>query len=1006
MGDTSDFATATPQVRPRHERLLDGLLEGCQLLSPDLRYLYLNEAALKHARRPAEELLGRTMTEAYPGIEQTELYRTLRGCLEQRTTARLENEFRYPDGRVSWFEIAIHPDPEGLVILSYETTAAREASARLAEAQRIAKMGSFEVERDGSIAWSPELFTVLDRDPSHGPAKFDALGASANATEWSELQAAVERCRATGVPFVQELRLPTREGMRWLRARAEAIPSADGPPLGARGTVQDVTASKIEELESETARAELAAIVDASPVAIVAIDRSDRVVLWNATAARMFGYTQEEAVGRAVPIIPAERRAEFATAIGRARAGERPILTHTQRQAKDGRLLSVMLAMSPIRGAGGAIAGTVAVIVDLAPEARLRAELQAAERRFAAAFATSPVAKVLVRKADGIVVDANPAFLGLVHKSADQLRGARFEGLGTTNEPSALATWAKLLTGPKADADDGVTHEIDGVERHFRVNADHFEALDGPHVMLRLQDVTADRERDRALAESEERFRQLAETIGDVFWLTDVDKHRIIYVSPGYDAIWGRPGALLFEDARGWLEAIHPDDRERVLQAALAKQALGTYDEEYRIVRPDGTIRWVRDRAYPVKNAEGHVYRVAGAATDVTDRKALEEQLRQSQKLESVGVLAGGVAHDFNNILTVIASGCYALRDHLRDADSREVLDEMAHATERATGLTRQLLAFSRREVVAPRVLDVQALVGETEKLLRRLVGEDIRLTIARAPEPLAVFADPGHLTQVLMNLAVNARQAMPRGGSLVISTAVVGITEGDPLLRGRLMPGRYAVISVQDSGVGMSPAVRERIFEPFFTTRPVGEGTGLGLSVVHGIVAQSGGTIEVESTEGVGTTFHIYLPFREGPLSVRPSQRHETLARGTETILVVEDDPSIRRIVQRTLEEAGYSVLTAKDGIAALAVSSRHDGTIDLLLTDVVMPRMDGRALATELQRLRPKLRVLFTSGYTTDDVVRWGVREEETEFLAKPFAATSLRAKIRSVLDRSRPD
>jgi PAS domain S-box-containing protein len=993
----------TPGAR-RNQRLLDGLIEGCQIISPEFRYLYLNESALRHAHKPAEELLGRTMGEAYPGIEQTETFRTLERCLRDGTSARFETMFEYPDGRVGWFEVVVHPDPEGLMILSHEVTAQKRIEEGLLGLQRVARMGSFELQRGGTIQWSPELFNVMDREPHEGPTRFDALGPDASSAEWAELQVMIDGVLEGKPAFMREVRRCTQEGIRWLLVHVEGVASQGGRPSAVRGVVQDVTARKIAELDSTRARAEVKAIIDASPVAIVAIDRESNVILWNATASSLFGWTAEEVVGRPLPQIPEGSRGELERGLARARAGERVILPRATRNTRDGRTISVMVSIGPLRGSGGTVIGTVAVLVDLTAEDRLRHQLEAAERRFAAAFATSPVAKLLVRVHDGRVIDANAAFAALSGRTIEDLVGAPAAS-AVDVVSSAIATgWNDAIRGVGQPNHDVVLRDASGKQRDVHVSAERVILADGDHVMLRLQDMTEEHRRAVALAESEERFRQLTETIEEVFWLTDVDKTGVAYISPGYDLVWGRPGTELATNPRAWLDAIHPDDRDRVRQAMSTKQTNGTYDEEYRIVRPDASVRWIRDRAFPVRDATGKVFRIAGAATDVTERHTLEEQVRQTQKLESIGLLAGGVAHDFNNILTVVASGCQELVERVTDAEGREIVDEIAHAADRATALTRQLLAFSRREVVSPRIVDVDGLVAETERMLRRMVGEDVRLTLSRTPVPAHVYADPGHLTQVLMNLAVNARHAMPKGGTLAIGTSIVDLAQGDPTLRERLPPGRYACLSVRDDGVGMPPEIRARIFEPFFTTRRVGEGTGLGLSVVHGIVARSGGTIEVESALGHGTTFRIYLPLRDATPSNRAPASVDGMARGTETVLVVEDDPSIRRIVIRTLEEAGYHVLVAKDGISGLGVSSRHEQPIDLLLTDVVMPRMDGRALASELQRLRPGLRVLFTSGYAADDVDRWGVREGEVEFLPKPFAATALRAKVREVLDRAR--
>jgi CheY-like chemotaxis protein len=370
--------------------------------------------------------------------------------------------------------------------------------------------------------------------------------------------------------------------------------------------------------------------------------------------------------------------------------------------------------------------------------------------------------------------------------------------------------------------------------------------------------------------------------------------------------------------------------------------------------------------------------------------------------MESIGLLAGGVAHDFNNWLTVIAGCTELLQEDLRaDASATELLTEVRHASERATALTRQLLAFSRREVIEPRILDLNGVILDTEKMLRRLLGEDILLETALAPGLSPVLVDAGQWTQVLMNLAVNARDAMPRGGRLTMETREMELDEAFTRTRPTLHPGRYVVIGLSDTGAGMTAEVRARIFEPFFTTKPQGRGTGLGLAVVHGIVAQSGGAIEVYSEPGAGTSFRIYLPVAAAVSAVATTTAGSGEVRGTETVMVVEDEESIRRMTTHGLRSQGYNVIQAGDGVEALAVLHRHGGTVDLLVTDVVMPRMDGRALAEAMKVMFPRLKVLYTSGYTDDAVVRHGILQSEVAFLSKPYTPMTLLRRIRQVLD-----
>ncbi|MCI0330899.1 MAG: PAS domain S-box protein [candidate division Zixibacteria bacterium] len=557
-----------------------------------------------------------------------------------------------------------------------------------------------------------------------------------------------------------------------------------------------------------------------------------------------------------------------------------------------------------------------------------------------------------------------------------------------------------------------IEHRIlrpDGVERliHEHVDIVFDEKSGRPLRMLgTAQDITERRRGEVALRESEERFRQIADNISEVFWLTDPSKNQMIYVSPGYERMWGRSCDSLYQNPMSWVDVIHPEDRQRVLEAATTKQVKGEFNEEYRIVRPDGSLLWIRDRAYPIRNEKGEVHRIAGIAEDITKEKQLADQLRQVQKMEAVGQMAGGIAHDFNNLLTAIAGYTDFVLERVEpDSPLKADVEEIKKGTVRAAALTRQLLAFSRRQVMQPAVLNLNELINGMEGMLRRLVGENVELATVPAPQLTPIKADPHQLEQVIMNLALNAGDAMPQGGRLTIETANVELDESFVQLHAGAQPGAYALLAVSDTGFGMDAEVQKHLFEPFFTTKEKGKGTGLGLATVYGIVKQSGGYVSVYSEPGRGSSFKIYLPRFVEPHAEKPVKTAPAKTEGgTETILLVEDEEAVRALAAKILRAKKYTVLEAGDGHEAQEVLKKHTGALDLLLTDVVMPKMGGPELAKALRRTRQGLKVLFMTGYTDHSAFREGTLPPGTALLQKPFSPRVLAQKVREVLDGSK--
>lgn len=514
-------------------------------------------------------------------------------------------------------------------------------------------------------------------------------------------------------------------------------------------------------------------------------------------------------------------------------------------------------------------------------------------------------------------------------------------------------------------------------------------------------------EQTAALRASEEKFRQLAENINEFCWISTADTMETLYASPAYEKIWGRTCQSLYDDPLSFLQAIPEADRPRV-QAGMEDMRRGnTIDLEHRVTRPDGTVRWVHARGSGVRNEAGIIYRIVGIVDDITQRKSTEDQLRQAQKMEAIGQLAGGVAHDFNNLLMIIGANVELLMSHEKSQpETKHYLDQIAHAADRAATLTRQLLAFSRSEAMHVQVLNVNQLIATFTKLLGRVLGEDVRLVNDFAPALPMVKADAGMLEQVLMNLAVNARDAMPAGGRLIIRTEEQIIDKAWAADNPRSREGRFVCISVEDIGTGIAPENLPRIFEPFFTTKGVGKGTGLGLATVFGIAEQHQGWVDVTSQVGVGTTFRFYVPVTTEEATSSDTSVRVKPRGGGERILVAEDDVAVRAVMCEILKRQGYAVFEADSGLAAREIWMRENGNFALLLSDMVMTGgITGLELAEMLRAEKPQLKVVLTSGYSSVLVSSDVLTSKKLAFLKKPFSPLCLAETIRKNLDAQEP-
>jgi PAS domain S-box-containing protein len=542
---------------------------------------------------------------------------------------------------------------------------------------------------------------------------------------------------------------------------------------------------------------------------------------------------------------------------------------------------------------------------------------------------------------------------------------------------------------------DGTTLSVD-----LRINA-----IPAGGTVCVCRDLSERQEAERAREEAEAKYRALVEQVNAITYIAEIGiEGQWYFVSPQVEAILGYTVEEWLAISTNWASLVHPDDLPAVMEAENASLRGEPFQAEYRLKRKDGREVWLSDTGVVIQGSNAHPL-MEGVIVDVTERKQLETQLQQSRKMEAVGRLAGGIAHDFNNLLTIITGYTdLALSRSSVPLELRTDIERIENAAGRAAALVRQLLAFSRKQVLQPKILDLNAIVLNMDKLLRRLMDDNIAMTTNVDEKLGKIRADPAQVEQVIMNLVVNARDAMPKGGRIVLETCNVDLNAEYAAEHVTVKPGPYVMLAVSDSGVGMNPETVAHIFEPFYTTKEAGHGTGLGLSTVYGIVKQSGGYIWVYSEPGKGSTFKVYLPRLEGEEEKLAEKTITAIEeRGTETILLVEDEEAVRELIQTILSGRGYQVMVADSPWQAEEIAASFSGELHLLLTDVVMPQTSGRELSAKIVAKRPHIRVLYMSGYTENVVTSGGLLEQGLAFLQKPFSPSSLLHKVREVLSHT---
>ncbi|HXA41497.1 MAG TPA: PAS domain S-box protein [Candidatus Solibacter sp.] len=763
------------------------------------------------------------------------------------------------------------------------------------------------------------------------------------------------------------------------------------------------------DIQPDELRALLASIVHYADDAIISKTLDGTITSWNPAAETLYGYPAVEVVGENISVVtPDDRLAEEAALLRRVARGQRIQHYETKRRRKDGSEIDVSVTLSPIIAISGRVLGASSIARDVTERKKI-------EAKFQGLVESAPDAVVAV-DTEGIIRIVNRQAEAVFGYRREELIGQKIEILVPdqvrSGHPKHRGKYFRdPKTRPMGAGLELAARRKDGTEFPCDISLSALETEDGMLVSAAVRDVT---ERKKI----EAKFQGLLESAPDA--VVAVDAGGIIRIVNrqaetlfGYqrEELMGHPIEVLVPDR---VREIHPGHRTNYFADPKTRPMGASLELSAR--RKDGSEFPCDISLSSLETEEGIL--VSAAVRDVTEREQaqrekataeaerekaiLEAQLHQSQRLESLGQLAGGVAHDFNNLLAVIVNYAGFVAEEVGDNESlKSDVEEIRKAAERAAALTHQLLIFGRREVIQPRVLDLNSVIADMEKLLRRTLGEHIDLRIRLAPDLASIKADPSQLDQVLVNLAINARDAMSGGGALMINTANSDLDEEYARMHPDVAPGRYVCLTVSDTGSGMSAEVKARALEPFFTTKARGEGSGLGLATVYGIVTQAEGQIELYSEHGHGTTFKLYFPATAGkasPVHARGVADVKPLVGGT--ILLAEDEDAVREMTRRILSRAGYRLLTASNAEQAMRAAADEEGPIHLLLTDVIMPKASGKELATQIAKERPKTRVLYMSGYPQDVIVHQGVLESDVDLIEKPFSAEALLEKVESVL------
>jgi PAS domain S-box-containing protein len=773
---------------------------------------------------------------------------------------------------------------------------------------------------------------------------------------------------------------------------------------------RDITEHKRADKALMEMNANLQALINAIPDLVLFKDVRGKYVMVNKATEQFTRMTSDKLAGKTIDdILPPDIACLCNASDTEALTSASPV-HFEEYSVRNGERITLDTVKAPIRNSDGMLIGLVAVSRDITGRKRMEEKLKESEAQYRTLFEGSPDAIFIADSEEGTILDANQAACRLLARRREEIIGLHQSKLHPPEmEQFSRADFQRHVEEAKLK---GITHLMentvlrsDGKEVPVEILTQSV-AISGKNVLLGVfRDISERYQMEAALRKSERFIRDILESVDEGFIVIDRD-FRIISANKAYlSQVKMAPEEVI---GRHCYEISHHSDKPcfEMGEQCSVKHTFDTGDPFTALhVHHDREKNpvYVETKSYPFKDPSGNTVSAIEIVNNTTEKKKLEDQLRHAQKMEAVGQLAGGIAHDFNNILTAITGyGSLMMRKMADDDPSRNFLQQILDSSQRAANLTQGLLAFSRKQVMSPVPVQVNKIIENVEKLLRRLIGEDVELKVALTGSELTVMADVGQIEQVLVNLATNARDAMSEGGSLSIRTEIAALDAEFIRTQEYGHPGAYACISVTDSGTGMDDRTKRRIFEPFFTTKEVGRGTGLGLSIVYGIIKQHNGFITCYSEQSKGTTFKIYLPLIGLDAAKPTAGIYLPESGGSETILVAEDDAAVRTLVKEVLQQFGYTVIEAVDGEDAVAVFSKNRDRIQLLILDVIMPKKNGKEVFEEIRKDRPDVNVIFSSGYTADILQKKGIPEEEFNFISKPVSPTELLRTVREALDK----